>query len=167
MGRGVVGGWFLLEQLPLAPILPLPGSRIVPLARIPSDLSRFLPLESLGPLDGNTTEQQGHRHEQTNQALRKEMQDWQAKAERYKKELDSSETSSDTLRSEYRTTKAQLEAYQMELGTMRSTLFSLEKDHQESLSVLLKKEADIDRLNGIIIVKTDLHHAASGKSIAE
>ena len=105
-------------------------------------------------------EQQCHRHEQTNQALRTRLEDWQSKAERYKKELDSSETSSDTLRSEYRTTKAQMEAYQMELGTVRSTLSALEKDHQESLTVLLKKEADIDRLNGITVkIHSALDHA--------
>ena len=89
--------------------------------------------------------------ERTNEELEIELRDCRFKHESIRKQLESAETSSDTLRVEYRTIKAQLEAFQSELSSKRSALSSLEKDHNESLAVLLKKEEDLAKMGGELL----------------
>lgn len=103
-----------------------------------------------------------------NRDLRKEMEEWKSKAEHYRKELQDSgkylyslaaqkssfinfnntESAMDTLRSEYRSVKLSNETFQSELSQSRVTISSVDAAKRTALENLLKKEAEVDQLNG-------------------
>lgn len=50
-----------------------------------------------------------------------------------------------------------MESYQNELTTARASLQSFDRDHQENVGTLLKKETEIDRLNGVLSFQNEWH----------